>query len=310
MNQKKATVFDLTFIPSFKCNLACWFCMYSGGPNHKNELSINKAKYFLRSLDLSKINAFGFYGGEISINMPLYQKFIDLTPKEIPRFTISNGSWTADSKLTWDFLHFIADNRLWVKVSATSEHKKWQNKERLEGCITLYKDLIYQKEHDDTKYHLLPMGRLANKPFSCTKKCLRMPKPYRIAMTPTGDIIFQNCDGVYQIVGTWMSSLQGIEDNIKRILNAAAKEMPCCRKEDQYKYLNLERMGGKLMIKPIVYERVIGYGGNRYRVDSRDNWQVLMFGSHGPDDPPIGLNWKWHYIPKEKVPTVVREVAK
>jgi len=64
------------------------------------------------------------------------------------------------------------------------------------------------------------------------------------------------------------------------------------------------------MIKPIVYERVIGYGGNRYRVDSRGNWQVLMFGSHSIDDPTIGLSRKWHYIPKEKVPTVVREVAK
>jgi len=63
-------------------------------------------------------------------------------------------------------------------------------------------------------------------------------------------------------------------------------------------------------MKATICEKTIAYGKNRYRVDTKDNWQVLMFGSHGPNDPTVGLSWKWHYIPKDRVPQKVLEGAK
>lgn len=60
------------------------------------------------------------------------------------------------------------------------------------------------------------------------------------------------------------------------------------------------------MGEAIVCEKTIAYGRQRYRVDSSGKyWQVLMFGSHGPNDPPDGLSWKWRPIPKDKVPKEV-----
>jgi len=63
-------------------------------------------------------------------------------------------------------------------------------------------------------------------------------------------------------------------------------------------------------VKATICEKTIAFGKNRYRVDFKDNWQVLMYGSHGPNDPPVGLSWKWYHIPKNKVPKEVRRMAK
>ena len=63
-------------------------------------------------------------------------------------------------------------------------------------------------------------------------------------------------------------------------------------------------------MKATICEKTIAYGKSRYRVDTKDNWQVLMYGSHCPNDPPVGLSWKWHYIPKDRVPQKVLEGAK
>ena len=59
-----------------------------------------------------------------------------------------------------------------------------------------------------------------------------------------------------------------------------------------------------------VCEKTISHGKQRYRVDLNENWQVLMFGSHGPNDPPVGLSWKWVRIPSTRVPDEVKKVAK
>ena len=45
-------------------------------------------------------------------------------------------------------------------------------------------------------------------------------------------------------------------------------------------------------IKPEIIERTIKYGEGRYRISSDGNWQVLTFGSHGPNDPPVGLSYR------------------
>ncbi len=200
-------MFDLSFIPSYKCNLKCWFCMYDCSPSNKEKLDIEKAKNFITDIDLSKINQFGFYGGEISIDLPLYQKFINIIPKNIPKFTITNGSWSRSTKNTNIFLDFISKNNIYTKVSSTNEHKKFQNQEVLIEVVNKrkYKDIIKIKENDDTKTKLLPMGRLSNQGFSCSLKCTKIPsdQPFRIALEPSGNIMFQNCDGIYPIVGNY-----------------------------------------------------------------------------------------------------------
>lgn len=62
------------------------------------------------------------------------------------------------------------------------------------------------------------------------------------------------------------------------------------------------------MEKASVCEKTIAYGRQRWRV-SGGHWQVLMFGSHGPNDPQRGLSWKWHDISKERVPHEVKRLA-
>lgn len=58
-----------------------------------------------------------------------------------------------------------------------------------------------------------------------------------------------------------------------------------------------------------ISEKTISYGKQHYRTDTKDNWQVLMFGSHGPNDPPVGLSWKWRHIPTKRVPDKVKIAA-
>ncbi len=63
------------------------------------------------------------------------------------------------------------------------------------------------------------------------------------------------------------------------------------------------------MEKATICEKTIAYGSQRYRVNKNGDWLVLMYGSHGPNDPPVGLSWKWGYIPKNRVPKEVREAG-
>jgi hypothetical protein len=58
-----------------------------------------------------------------------------------------------------------------------------------------------------------------------------------------------------------------------------------------------------------ISKKTISHGKQRYRTDMKGNWQVLMFGSHGPNDPPVGLSWKWRYIPTKRVPDEVLKAA-
>jgi len=210
---------DCSLIPSYECNLKCWFCMYDCGPNKKNILDIEKAKYFISKINFSKINQIGFYGGEISINLDLYQKFINLIPNEIPKFTITNGSWSRNLYNTNKFIRFVNNNKLYTKISCTPEHKKYQNKKVLKRVTRKYKN-IKIKDNDDTKSKLLPMGRLSHHPFSCSFKCTKIPpkQPFRIALEPDGSVIFQNCDGVYPSIGSYKNSLEEIEKNIYHLI--------------------------------------------------------------------------------------------
>ncbi len=187
---------DLSIIPSYECNLRCSFCMYSCSPQNRNELATWMCEEFFESInDWSLVYNMGFYGGEPSINPAMYQKFIDLAPAEIPKFTITNGSWSVSRKKTDDFLSFCNANRLRVFVSSTSEHKSYQEASVI---AFLKKTGRIQVKEPDTIH---PMGRAARADWSCTKKCTWHRQPTRMALTPEGGVIFQNCNGVYPLLG-------------------------------------------------------------------------------------------------------------
>jgi hypothetical protein len=54
------------------------------------------------------------------------------------------------------------------------------------------------------------MGRAAKAVWKCTKKCLTHPQPIRLAMFPGGEIIMQNCDGVYPVIGSYEDNFNDI----------------------------------------------------------------------------------------------------
>jgi len=55
-----------------------------------------------------------------------------------------------------------------------------------------------------------------------------------------------------------------------------------------------------------IIEKTIAWGRNRYRIDSRGNWKVLMFGTYGPEDHGIP-SYKYEPIPESKVPEEVKK---
>lgn len=62
-------------------------------------------------------------------------------------------------------------------------------------------------------------------------------------------------------------------------------------------------------VKVVSSEKTIAYGAQRWKVDNAGNWQVLTFGKHGPNDPPVGLSYKWYPISSSKVPAEVKKLA-
>jgi len=214
--------FDLSIIPSYECNLQCWFCMYECSSTNLKTLNYELTKQFIGTIDWSKIASFGFYGGEVSINIPMYQKFIDLIPKNIPKFIITNGAWSTDTIKTLDMISFIGKNELRTKVSNTAEHRRYQDITVLDDLERMSNGKIYVKKNDDTKGKLLSMGRLSHIPVECTKKCedLSIPmngseKVCRMGLEPNGDIILQSCDGRYPVVGSYRMTFEQIVERYK-----------------------------------------------------------------------------------------------
>jgi len=115
---------DFSFVPSLKCNLECSFCSYKAGPLNKSKLRLSMAEKFLKTVDWKRISSWGFYGGEPSINLKMYQDFVDLIPDSIPKFVITNGTWSNAWTETKRFLDFVWHNKLFVVVSGTEEHRR------------------------------------------------------------------------------------------------------------------------------------------------------------------------------------------
>jgi len=196
--QKKNMV-DFSIIPSLRCNLRCSFCMYDATSDKKDTIDASRLLPFLSTINWNQIHGVGFYGGEISIDLPLYQYWMDQIPLEIPKFTITNGTWSASAFRTARFIEFCVSNDLQVFISSTPEHTRYQHQ------FNIQKALVHSRFHikeDDTRDNLLPMGRNTQKNQKCTQKCRNFLGPIRLAAMPNGTIIWQRCDGIYPVVGT------------------------------------------------------------------------------------------------------------
>lgn len=197
-SKKDLNHIDFSFIPSLKCNLFCSFCMYNSSPSNKRTLPRRIYKPFIEKIEWSLIRNIGLYGGEPFISLDLYQEILDLLPRKISKFIVTNGTWSRKQKDTEKFLSFCKKNNLKIFVSSMKEQILFQNRALLESLKE--KKILHLKKEDK----LIPMGRAKNKiNKKCTFKCLWHKQPIRLALLPTGDILFQNCDGEYPIVGNY-----------------------------------------------------------------------------------------------------------
>lgn len=207
---------DFSFIPSLECNIECPFCMYDSRPTNKAELNVEQTIKFIDTMDWSLINSIGFYGGEPSINLPLYQTFLDLLPQtDKQKFIISNGSWSTNIVKTMEFIDFLILNHFYLVVSGTPYHKKFQDRKRLLELQKLYPTAMRLK--GDDKIH--PMGRASVEEWDCSKKCQTFEGPMRLGLFPNGNILFQNCDGQYPVVQTYFDPFVDIIQKVNIIKN-------------------------------------------------------------------------------------------
>ena len=187
-------------MPSLQCDLSCAHCMYDSSSTNLATLDFGQTKLFIETIDWDVINSCGFYGGEPGINVPMYEQFIELIPESTPRFTITDGTWSRTKGRTDDWVAFALRNQLQVFVSSTKYHTPHQNLRRLYETCEAYSFII--KDDDE----IIPMGRMARDRWTCGFKCERFSGPVRFAIKPGGTIIFQSCDGVYPVVGTYKNS--------------------------------------------------------------------------------------------------------
>ncbi len=208
--------YDLSFMLTRRCNLSCSFCMYECGPKVNDYLNLALLEDWLTTVDIKKITSFGIYGGEPSLNLPGYRKILDMISVfNKPQFIITNGSWSTSVKHTMEFINFCTEYKLYIVVSGTSEHRKYQNRDILELLKEESPDGIKLKPEAE-KFH--PMGRLANKiPMDCKQKCMTWNQALRIAVKPDGQVIYQNCFGVYPIVGNINEDFICLDNRVQKI---------------------------------------------------------------------------------------------
>ena len=199
-NSDNPLMYDLSFIYTKQCDLACSFCMYRSGPSVRDGINLTQLEMWLTSVDMSRIASFGVYGGEVSVAYEGFGACLDLVSYlGKPQFVLTNGSWSRDFGKTTEFLKFCNKYRLFVVVSGTAEHRRYQNREVLESLAEAQPNAFRLKPLEEN-FHA--MGRLEGAiPFSCSGKCIWWNRALRIAVQPDGAVIFQNCDGVYPIVG-------------------------------------------------------------------------------------------------------------
>lgn len=191
------TKVSFSFIPSLKCNNRCSFCMYGASPENNLTLDYTNVVRWMASVEWGKVIGWGLYGGEPSIDMELYQKYYELLPRGLPKFVITNGTWSKDADSATKFLRWCA-GKFHIIVSGTPEHRENQNVVFIQELAKSFDGAItYKDEHEE----MHPMGRLAREGWACSRKCVWHEQVMRLGIFPTGHIILQNCDGVYPVVG-------------------------------------------------------------------------------------------------------------
>lgn len=229
-NSNNPLMYDLGFIYSLKCNLTCSFCMYNCHPNIDKVLDLNKLFIWLKTININKIASFGIYGGEPSILLNGYAKCLDLVNHfNKPYFIITNGTWSNSPERTKEFLEFCTKYKIFIVISGTPEHRAYQNRKVIEQLAKKYpNDFKIRSEKEN--YHA--MGRLEGKmPFSCTQKCMWWNKAIRIGILPDGYILFQNCDGIYPLIGNIGESFEVIDNRIQK-LKANGFNTKCSKYKD------------------------------------------------------------------------------
>jgi len=199
INVDKTRRIDFSFMPSLQCDLTCDHCMYDSSPWNKAELDFERTAHFVETMDWSIINACGFYGGEPGIKLEMYSRFIELVPDSIPKFTITDGTWSRTKGRTAKFVEFANRHKLQTFVSSTPFHTPHQDREVLERVCNENELFILKGDDKD----IIPMGRMATKIWQCSFRCRTDSRPLRFALKPGGNIIFQTCDGVYPVVGSY-----------------------------------------------------------------------------------------------------------
>lgn len=205
---------DFSFMPSLQCDLSCGHCMYNSSPTNKAELDFEQASWFASTIDWDVVNACGFYGGEPGINLEMYERFIGLIPEDMPRFTITDGTWSRTSGRTGNFIDWALRNRLQVFISSTPYHTPHQNTDRLIETCEAHPSFVI-KPDDDT---IIPMGRMSTEVWECGFRCQSFIGPVRFALMPSGRIVFQSCDGVYPVIQTYQKPFANLLDTYESIV--------------------------------------------------------------------------------------------
>lgn len=203
---------DMSFMASLECDLNCAHCMYSSSSSTKDRLDYDVVKRWVQTAEWGQIHSCGFYGGEPSILLDWYARFIQLVPESIPKFIITGGSWSKNKEKTNEFVSFVHQYNLIPIVSGTRWHRPFQDLSVLEK---LRDEEGFTLKGEESQ--IIAMGRAKlwlKRP--CTFVCQSWSKPWRIALHPTQDIIFQSCDGEYP-------RLQGYDEPFANILPNIAK---------------------------------------------------------------------------------------
>jgi hypothetical protein len=220
-NSNDPNFYDLSFMYTLQCDIVCPFCMYNSGPDLKDTLDLAALKNWLAVVPMDRIASFGLYGGEPGIDLEGFGKCLDIAlefASNKPCFVITNGTWSTDQHRTDAFIDFCVKYHLFLVVSGTPFHRKHQNRRVLEILKEFYPDAIRLKPLEEN-YH--PMGRLEGrmKNYHCTEKCKTWNRALRIAVKPDGNILFQNCDGCYPIVGSLADDFSVIDRNVQELRN-------------------------------------------------------------------------------------------
>lgn len=200
-------------MPSLRCDLQCSFCMYDSKLYETEVLDLEKTSKFINQWNWSDINQVGFYGGEPSINLPLYQQFANLINYETSRFIITNGSWSTDTNKTMEFIRFVIENRMYLIVSGTKEHIPYQSRSVLHMLKSEFPKEIRLKGDDV----IHSMGRAKDIVHPCNSFCQTDDRVMRLAIHPSGNIMYQNCHGDYPIVQTIEDKYDGIYERALKV---------------------------------------------------------------------------------------------